>query len=167
MTTEVQAGGDYRIDYDDVDVVDLMSQIRARSAHASSVSANLPEALSERARARVRAAVDLDDRKPYELQRDLQLEGSWNVSPEDLISSKRRGAGLLVAGTRRLVRPLVKMFANLDLPLYKQFKINLGVAEALHELICRVTELEARIETMSRRIETLESSRNGVDGGND
>ncbi len=166
MTTDAHAAGEYRIDYEDVDVVDLMAQIRERSRRGAGAAADLPEARKERARARVRAAMDLDDRRPYELQRELQLEGSWNVSPDDLIESKRRGAGLLVAGTRRMVRPVVKLFANLDLPLYKQFKVNLGVAEALHELIGQVADLEARLETMSRRIEELDSQRKHV-GGDD
>lgn len=167
MTTDAHAAGDYRIDYDDLDVVDLMSQIRKRSGRGSGISAEHPQVIEERARARVRAAVDLDDRRPYELERSLQLEGGWNVSPDDLIASKRRGTGSLVAATRRVMRPLVKLFANLDLPLYKQFKINLGVAEALNDLLCQVAELEARIETMSRRLEALESHRDGIDGGRD
>ena len=167
MTTETHAAGDYRIDYDDLDVVDLMTQVRQRSQRGSVAAADLPEVIEERARARVRAAVDLDDRRPYELQRSLQLEGEWNVSPHDLIQSKRRGAGSVLAATRRAVRPLVKLFANLDLPLYKQFKINLGVAEALNDLLCQVAELEARLETLSRRVEELESRRHGVDGDSD
>jgi len=167
MTTEAHAADDYRIDYDNLDVVDLVAQIRERSRRISGVSAALPEVIEERARARVRAAMDLDDRRPYDLQRSLQLEGSWNVTPQDLIESKRHGAGSLVIAARRAVRPLVKIFANLELPLYKQFKINLGVAEALNELLCRVAELEARLEDMSRRFEALERNRDAVDGGGD
>ena len=167
MTTETHAAEDYRIDYDNLDVVDLVAQIRERARRVSGVSAALPEVIEERARARVRAAMDLDDQRPYELQRSLQLEGSWNVTPQDLVESKRHGAGSLVTTARRAVRPMVKLFANLELPLYKQFKINLGVAEALNELLCRVTELEARLEDMSRRLEAMESDRDTVDGGND
>lgn len=167
MTTEVPAAEGYRIDYDNLDVADLVAQIRQRSRRNVGASARLPEVIEERARARVRAAVDLDDQRPYELQRSLQLQGSWNVTPQDLIESKRRGAGAVVAATRRLVRPLVKLFANLDLPLYKQFKINLGVAEALNELLCRIGELEARLDDMARRVEALENGRDGLDGGDD
>ncbi len=167
MTTEASAGGEYRIDYDDLDVADIMAQVRQRSLRHSEDAANLPQAIDARARARVRAAVDLDDRRPYQLQRDLHLEGAWNVSPHDLVESKRRGAGLVVASTRRLVRPLVKVFANLDLPLYKQFKINLGMAEALHDLLRQTAELEARIETLSRRIDALEGKPDVVDDAAD
>ena len=147
----------YQIDYDNLNVADLVSQIRERARCSSGAAADLPEVVEERARVRVRAAVDLDDRQPYELQRSLHLEGAWNVTPQDLVESKRRGSGSLIGAVRRLARPAIKIFANLELPLYKQFKINLGVADALHELLCRSAELEARVDDMGRRIEELEA----------
>lgn len=153
----------YQIDYDDLDVADLVSQIRQRARRGSGASADLPEVVEERARARVRAAVDLDDQQPYELQRTLHLEGTWNVTPQDLVESKRRGSGSLIGAVRRLARPGIKIFANLELPLYKQFKINLGVADALNELLCRTAELEARLDDMARRIEELEATRGAGD----
>jgi hypothetical protein len=153
----------YRIDYDDLDVVDLVTQIRERSRRGSGAAADLPEVVEERARARVRAAVDLDDRRPYELQRALHLEGTWNVTPHDLVESRRRGAGGLLSTLRRLARPVLKLFANFELPLFKQFKINLGVADTLHELLVRTAELEARLDDVSRRLEELEGRRSGND----
>lgn len=146
---------EYRIDYDELDVADLVAQIRAQSRGTSAASASLPEAVEERARARVRAAVDLDDERPFVLQRSLQLEGNWNVTPADLLDSRRRG-GVLLAGFRRLARPVLKLFANFELPLFKQFKINVGVADALHELLTRTAEIEARLDDLSRRLEELE-----------
>jgi len=123
-------------------------------------------------RARVRAAVDLDEERPYELQRALHLEGTWNVTPQDLVGSKRRGAGSLLSVFRRAARPGLKLFANLELPLYKQFKINLGIADALHELLRRTSEIDARLDDMARRLEALEAPRRPQDveadgGGND
>jgi hypothetical protein len=155
----------YRIDYDDVDVVDLVAQIRERTRRGTGSAVDLPEVVAERARARVRAAVDLDDRRPWELLRSLHLEGTWNVTPHDLLESRRRGAGSLLRALRRLTRPITKLFANLELPLYKQFKINLGVADALNELLIRSAELEARLEETTRRLEELEARQ--ASGGND
>jgi hypothetical protein len=133
-----------------------VAQIRERSRRGSGTDADLPEVIEERARARVRSAVDLDDRRPYELQRALNLEGSWNVTPQDLVESRRRGAGGLLSALRRLARPVLKLVANFELPLFKQFKINLGVADTLHELLLRAAELEARLDDVSRRLEALE-----------
>lgn len=155
---------EYRIDYDDLDVADLVAQIREHSRGAAAASAVLPEVVEERARARVRAAVDLDDERPFALQRSLQLEGTWNVTPADLLDSRRRGGGLL-AGFRRLARPGLKLFANFELPLFKQFKINLGVADALHELLTRTAEIEARLDDVTRRLEELETRRAGGQTG--
>lgn len=149
---------DYRIDYDDLDVTDLVAQIRERSRGAPGAAASPPEVAEERARARVRAAMDLDDERPFALQRALRLEGAWNVTPDDLLASRRRGGGLL-AGLRRLARPGLKLFANFELPLFKQFKINLGIAEALHELLARTAEIEARLDDLTGRLEELESQR--------
>ncbi len=156
---------DYRIDYDDLDVADLVVQIRNHARRSDDGEASLPEVVEERARARVRAAVDLDDQRPYDLQKSLHLEGTWNVTPEDLVDSKHRGAGAALAAVRRLARPVIKLFANLELPLYKQFKINLGIADALNELLCRTSDLEARLGEVSRRLEALEADRhrNGAD----
>ena len=65
----------------------------------------------------------------------------------------------MLATLRRLARPGIKLFANLELPLYKQFKINLGFADALHELLARTAELQARLDDLSRRLEALEARR--------
>ncbi len=152
---------DYRIDYDDLDVTDVVAQIRDRARRADHGEVDLPEVVEERARARVRAAVDLDDQRPYDLQKTLRLEGTWNVTPQDLVESKRRGAGSMLAAVRRLARPAIKLFANLELPLYKQFKINLGIADALNELLCRTSDLEARLGEATRRLKALEADRHG------
>ncbi len=152
---------DYRIDYDNLDVADVVAQIRDRARRTDHGEADLPGVVAERARARVRAAVDLDDQRPYELQETLRLAGTWNVTPQDLVESKRRGAGSMLAAVRRLARPVIKLFANLELPLYKQFKINLGIADALNELLCRTSDLEARLGEATRRLEALEADRHG------
>jgi hypothetical protein len=156
----------YEIDYDNLDVADLVAQIRRRTRQRQSVAQVLPEVIEERARARVRAAVDLDDQRPYALQQELRLQGSWNVTPEDLITSRRSG-GSILAFVRRLARPVIKLFANLELPLYKQFKINLGIADALNELLRRNAELEQRLDELAGRLEKLEARRppDSGDGG--
>ena len=88
----------------------------------------------------------------------MGLAGDWNVTPQDLVGS-REGGGIraLLGIFRRLVRPGLKVFANFDRPLYKQFKVNLGVAEALHELLHRTAELDRQLQDVSRRLEVLEA----------
>lgn len=145
-------------------MVDLVSQIREHARRSESAVEVSPEVVDERLRARLRSWVDLDDEHPYRLQEELHLEGRWNVTPEDLVRSERRGIGSLLAVFRRVARPGLKLFANFELPLYKQFKINLGVAEALHDLLRRTSELQARVDDLACRIEELESRRSGDSG---
>ena len=147
----------YEIDYEDLDVVDLVAQVRERVRRSVSSVELPPDVAEERIRARLRTWLDLDDKRPYELQRSLRLEGTWNVSPEDLRVSGRRGLGRLIAVCRSLARPALKFVANTELPLYKQFKINLGVAEALHELLRQNAQLLAHVDELARRLETLEA----------
>lgn len=152
----------YRIDYENVDVVDLVAQIRERVHRAPSFQ-QPPGAPEERLRGRLRTYLDLDDRRPFELQKRLALEGQWNVTPEDLRRSERRGVGRLIAVFRGLSRPFLKLLANLDLPFYKQFKVNLGVAEALHDLMQQTSELQARVAELSARVDRLERASSSED----
>ena len=76
------------------------------------------------------------------------------------------GVGLVLAVVRRFARPAVKLFANLEVPLYKQFKINLGIAEALNEILCKNSDLEAQLDDVTRRLETLEADRRTNNGEN-
>lgn len=146
----------YRIDYDDLDVGDLVDQIHDRVRREESNRGLPPQALEEQIRGRLRTYLDLNDERPYELQSTLHLEGPWNVSPDDLRSSNRRGLGRLIGLSRAIFRPFIKLVGNLDLPIYKQFKINLGVAEALHDSLQQTAELQARVEELSDRLEKLE-----------
>jgi hypothetical protein len=64
--------------------------------------------------------------------------------------------GRLIGWARAFFRPFIKLVGNFDLPIYKQFKINLGVAEALHDSLQQTAELQARVEELSDRLERLE-----------
>ncbi len=138
-------------------MVDLVAQISER-ARRSEADPEIETDIEARTRARLRAAVDLDDERAYELQDSLGLAGDWNVTPQDLVGSREGGGiGALLGIFRRLVRPGLKLFANFDRPLYKQFKVNLGVADALHELLHSTAELDRQLQDVSRRLEALEA----------
>jgi hypothetical protein len=151
----------YRIDYEDLDVEDLMRQVRARARAGEGGELQLPEVDAEAVGRRLHDYLELDDRTPYELQQTLSLGGPWNVTPEDLRSSHPGAAGTVIRGVRGLLRPLTKLLANLELPLYKQFKINLGVASALHDLMQENAGLRRQVSELARRIEQLERDRKG------
>ncbi len=62
----------------------------------------------------------------------------------------------IISTVRRLLRPLTKLFANTDLPLHKQFKVNIGVAAALHDLMQENAELQTRVEMLQKRLDKLD-----------
>ena len=144
----------YRIDYDDIDVVDIVRQIRER-AHGGRALPEHPAADEERFRSRLRAWLDAADARAFSVQRELGLEGAWNVSPEDLVTSRPGGLGRLIAAVRRLLRPLLKVAVNADLPLFKQFKVNIGVAGALHDLMRENEELRRTVGELREGLDAL------------
>lgn len=146
----------YQIDYDSIDVADLMRQVRDR-ARAGELQAPEPGpgGVVDEAR-RLRGYFDLGDERPHELQQSLGLAGSWNVSPADLHASHAGVMGSAIVALRRLLRPLTKTLANLDLPLHKQFKVNVGMASAVRDLLRDNDDLRRQLADLSRRLQALE-----------
>ena len=153
----------YRIDYDDLDVVDLVSQIRARVERSSTELATLPAT----------AGVDAGRLWDHLVVPDAGLEGlrssldpprDWNVGPEDLDTSHDGARGTLIRAVRRLARPLLKLVANAELPLYKQHKINLGFAAALRQLMEENARLRAALAERALDDAASEASADSRDG---
>ncbi len=150
---------EYRIDYDALNVDDVMEQVRRRAGRRASADPSLPAVDRADVILRLRDHLDLDDARPYQLQRELRLDTGWNVAPEDIYASHPGFAGTLISAIRRLLRPLVKLFVNTDLPLHKQFKVNIGVAAALHDVMQENAALRAEVDALRARLDTLDASR--------
>lgn len=144
---------EYRIDYAAPDVDDLMEQVRTRAQGRAGTDPRMPDVNRPDVILRLRDHLDLDDARPYRLQRELRLDTGWNVAPEDIYTSHPGVAGAVIAAVRRMLRPVVKMFANIDLPLHKQFKVNIGVAAALHELMQDNVALRAELDALRARMD--------------
>jgi len=150
---------EYRIDYEALDVDDVMEQVRRHASGRVSADPALPAVDRADVILRLRDHLDLDDARPYQLQRELHLDTGWNVAPEDIYVSHPGFAGTLISAFRRILRPVVKLFVNTDLPLHKQFKVNIGVAAALHDLMQENATLRAEIEALRARLDTPDASR--------
>ncbi len=155
----------YEIDYEHIDVARLMEQVRARAAARAGNEPTPSIVDSPDLLRRLRENLDLDDEQPYELQRTLRLAGDWNIAPDDLRASHDGPIGTLISTVRRLAHPLVKVLVNLDAPLHKQFKINLGMAHAIHELTLENAALHCRVQELSERIDELAERSNDVSTG--
>ncbi len=150
---------EYRIDYDALNVDDVMEQVRQRASGRASVDPSLPAVDRADVILRLRDHLDLDDARPYQLQRELHLDTGWNVAPEDIYASHPGVAGTLISAIRRLLRPFVKLFVNTDLPLHKQFKVNIGVASALHDIMQENATLRGEVEALRARLDAPDASR--------
>lgn len=145
----------YRIDYDNVNVRELMEQVQARALQAEGHEIALPPSREAAAGVRLADYLQLDDDRPYELQERLGLGGAWNVSPADLRLSHPSTVGRVIRAVRTLLRPVTKLLANTDLPLYKQFKINIGFASAIQDLMQENARLRHRVGELAQDVERL------------
>ena len=150
---------EYRIDYDAVNVDDVMEQVRQHARGRVGADPSLPAVDRADVILRLRDHLDLDDARPYQLQRELRLDTGWNIAPEDIYASHPGLAGTLISATRKLFRPLVKLFANTDLPLHKQFKVNIGVAAALHDVMQENATLRAEVDGLRARLDASDAPR--------
>ncbi len=145
----------YRIDYDNPDVEAIVRQIRERAA-ATAEEPLLPAAPRGGPLERLREYVQLDDDAPYDIQDRLGLSSGWNVLPEDLRASHPGAIGRLIRAVRTLLRPVTKLLVNTDRPIFKQFKINLGLAAAVLDLLTEQARLARRLREMETRLARLE-----------
>lgn len=150
---------EYRIDYAAVNVDDVMEQVRQNASGRAGADPSLPAVDRADVILLLRDHLDLDDARPYQLQRELRLDTGWNVAPEDIYTSHPGFPGTLISAIRRVLRPLVKLFVNTDLPLHKQFKVNIGVAAALHDVMLENATLRAEVEALRERLDTPDTSR--------
>lgn len=148
----------YRIDYDNVNVYELMEQVQARALLAEEHDIAVRPTREAAAGVRLADYLELDDDRPYQLQERLGLGGTWNISPADLRLSHPSAAGRVIRAVRTLLRPVTKLLANTDLPLYKQFKINIGLASAIQDLMQENAMLRHRVGKLAQDVERLRAS---------
>ena len=102
-----------------INVLEIMREIRAEIARRRGAD---EQQILEYARLKLRA---WSSAPPLRAWPAPQRSGAdWNVSEETLWRSTRGGLGNLLMWVRRLTRPLVKLFANLEALVHRQRAIN-------------------------------------------
>ena len=113
-------------------------------------------------------------------------DAQWNYSfdPETLYRSSRGALGQVLALSRRLLRPVQKLFWNptpMIAALSRQADLNAACAHLLHNLVLEVTRLQlevqelrnrnlqlaGRVERLARRAKTLEDMVGQREGAKD
>lgn len=168
MTFEIRAEG--------VDVEQVMREIRAAIEEKKKAGLLTDEEIREVASRPLRPVLQPHDLKSGLLAELLERPSRWNFDfeKEAIYRSSRGGAGRVLEGIRRLLRPIQKLFWNptpMIAALSRQKDVNAAYAHLLHNLVLEMTrlnlelvdlrsrtlELQERLELQVRREKTLET----------
>jgi hypothetical protein len=140
---------------DQVDVLEIMREIRAEIARRRGGD---QERILEYARLKLRAWSGAAPLRAWPAPR--RSGADWNVSEETLWRSTRGGLGQLLMLVRRLTRPLVKLFANLEALVHLQRAINAEqdqrltrLEELASNLALEVARLQLELDARAARPE--------------
>ena len=143
--------GDFSIRADSVDVEKIMEQIRARIREKRGVDYTEQE-IRELATAKLERFLSPDD-VPSDLLRQFRERASETAVEDPLFESHRA----LIRWTRRLLRPILKLFLNpnaLSQTLHAHGQLTY---EVLHNLVVETTRLSIEVRNLKMRVESLSS----------
>jgi hypothetical protein len=143
--------GDFSIHADSVDVEQIMEQIRARIREKRGVDYTEQE-IRELATAKLERFLSPDD-VPSDLLRQFRERASETAVEDPLFESHRA----LIRWTRRLLRPILKLFFNpnaLSQTLHAHGQLTY---EVLHNLVVETTRLSIEVRNLKMRVESLSS----------
>jgi hypothetical protein len=165
----------FRIASRDVDVDELMRQVRATIADKKRALYTEDE-LREIAERPLESVLDAHDFKSGLLAELLENPGRWNYAfaPETLYRSSRGAVGQALEAVRRVLRPVQKLFWNptpLISALSRQSDLNATYVHLLHNMALALTrqsleihdlknrllQLQGRLDLQARREKSLES----------
>src|SRR5260221_357728 len=153
-----------------------MREIRAAIEEKKKAGLLTDEEIREVASRPLRPVLQPHDLKSGLLAELLERPSRWNFEfeTEAIYRSSRGGAGRVLEGIRRALRPVQKLFWNptpMIAALSRQKDVNTAYAHLLHNLVLEVTrlnleivdlknrslQLQSRLELLARREKTLES----------
>jgi len=143
--------GDFSIRADSVDVEQIMEQIRARIREKRGVDYTEQE-IRELATAKLERFLGPDD-VPSDLLRHFRERTGETAAEDPLFESHRA----LIRWTRRLLRPILKLFFNpnaLSQTLHAHGQLTY---EVLHNLVVETTRLSIEVRNLKMRVESLSS----------
>ena len=143
--------GDFSIHADSVDVEQIMEQIRVRIREKRGVDYTEQE-IRELATAKLEQFLGPDD-VPSDLLRHFRERAGETAAEDPLFESHRA----LIRWTRRLLRPILKLFFNpnaLSQTLHAHGELTY---EVLHNLVVELTRLSIEVRNLKMRVESLSS----------
>lgn len=147
---------DFNIRADSVNVEDIMRQIRARVREKRGADYT-EEQIQELASAKLEKYLDPDDVRSELLQEFKKISAAPDVKAEEqsLFGSTKPAVRL----TRRLLRPVLKLFINPDkLIQATRFSQHVDLSyEVLHNLVLEMTRLGIEVKNLKMRVESVSS----------
>ena len=145
---------------DKVNVAEIMEHIRQQIEKKKRVLYSEKE-LEELAKTKLSSYIHSSEVKSSFAEELQALKADWNISIslESLYQSHPSLYGRMIYRARKLLRPIVKFFMNIDAlfaELHKQAKLNLNFAHLFHNLILEFTKLKLDHDELRNRFDDLQ-----------
>lgn len=145
---------------DKVNVAEIMEHIRQQIEKKKRVLYSEKE-LEELAKTKLSSYIHSSEVKSSFAEELQALKADWNISIslESLYKSHPNLYGRMIYRARKLLRPIVKFFMNIDAliaELHKQAKLNLNFAHLFHNLILEFTKLRLEHDDLKSHLDDLQ-----------
>lgn len=144
---------DLRIPSHQVDVVEIMKKIR-QSAAGSRSEMSLEEKVRREAKSEFVKLIQAAQVPDFMVEQIRQQQVFEAYDPRTLYSSSRAGVGSFIGLIRKLLRPITKLFVNLDPAAHELNRLtilNNFYLKTMQDLIVRVSTLSVEIHSLKRR----------------
>lgn len=136
-----------------VDVVEIMKKIR-QSAASSRSEMSLEEKVRREAKSEFVKLIQAAQVPDFMVEQIRQQQAFEAYDPRTLYASSRPGVGSFIGLIRKLLRPITKLFVNLDPAAHELNRLtilNNFYLKTMQDLIVRVSTLSVEIHQLKRR----------------
>ena len=144
---------DFKIPSHQVDVVEIMKKIRQGAASSRS-EMTLEERVRREAKSEFIALVQAAQVPDFMVDQIRQQQVIEPYDPRTLYASSRPGVGGLIGIIRRILKPITKLFINLDPMAHEMNRLtilNNFYLKTIQDLIVKVSALRVDVHQMKRR----------------
>lgn len=144
---------DFKVPSHQVDVVEIMKKIR-QSAASSRSEMTLEEKVRREAKSEFLSLIQAAQVPDFMVEQIRQQQVFEPYDPRTLYASSRPGVGSLIGVIRKILRPITKLFINLDPAAHELNRLTLlnnFYLKTMQDLIVKVSTLRVEIHQMKRR----------------
>lgn len=140
---------------DQVDVAEIMKQIRERIQRKRELGIYTDEEVEEITSLRLQSYADEAEIDTELLTKLLQPNHNWNISVDYAIKTHRSSAAAkLIILVKKLIRPFVRLYT--DHIFNRQAQLNLYYAHLIHNLVRETSRLQLQVTSLKNRCDLME-----------